>query len=83
MIKPVYSYKSDVTSPLQAVGHGLAVSQHTGRPVGGGERIHPETARKSGRHGVQYAAHREGMCGTGAGCLAIKHQSLSTGRPSA
>ena len=44
--------------------------------VGGGDRIHPETARKSGRHGVQYAAHREGMCGTGAGGLAINYQSL-------
>ena len=34
--------------------------------IGGGYKIHPETARKSGRYGAQYAAHREGMCGTGA-----------------
>jgi len=46
--------------------------------VRGGDRIHPETARKRGRHGVQYAVHREGMCGTGAGCLAIDYQSLYT-----
>jgi hypothetical protein len=45
--------------------------------VGGGERIHPETARKSGRHGVQQAAHREGICSTGAGSLAEQIQILS------
>ena len=28
--------------------------------VGGGDRIHPETRRKSGRHGVQYVAQRGG-----------------------
>ena len=32
------------------------VSLREGRLVGGGVRIHPENARMSGRHGVQYVA---------------------------
>ena len=31
-------------------------AQFVRRPVGGGVRSHPENARMSGRHGVQYVA---------------------------
>ena len=40
-------------------------------------RKNPSGNRSQERpNGVQSSAHREGMCGTGAGCLAIKYQSL-------
>ena len=48
-----------------------------------GDRIHPENARKSGTvNAMRKAAHPPGCarCGAGAGCSAIKYQSLSTTR---
>ena len=36
----------------------LLVRQENEKRVGGGVRIHPENACMSGRHGVQYVAHR-------------------------
>ena len=37
-------------------GSGRAIGQENEKRVGGGDRIHPENARMSGRHGVQYVA---------------------------
>ncbi len=37
-------------------GSGRAIGQEKEKRVGGGVRIHPENARMSGRHGVQYVA---------------------------
>ena len=41
--------------------------------AGGGVKIHPERARMSGRHGVQYVAQRVTF---DAGCSAVNYQCL-------
>ena len=42
--------------PRSRMVSGRAIGQESGKRVGGGVRIHPENARLSGRHGVQYVA---------------------------
>ena len=51
LIQPTRSL-STITIWADAGGHGWGVAL----AVGGGVRIHPENARMSGRHGVQYVA---------------------------